>query len=49
MSIERTIGDRPKVSYEIATLSQRPQLGGQIDRIAEAAWPSFLHHTDPIH
>jgi len=37
------------MTYEITTLSQRPQLGEQVDRLSQAAWPAFLHYTDPIH
>ena len=32
------------MSFEVATLKQRPDLEEQVDRLAQEAWPTFLLH-----
>jgi hypothetical protein len=34
------------VSFTIVTLSQRPELADQVDRLAGEAWPTFMLHAD---
>lgn len=35
-----------EMPYEVVTLSERPDLADQIDRLGEEAWPRFLLHAD---
>ena len=37
------------MSYEIATLSQKPHLADQIDRLSDEAWAKFLPHAKTRH
>ena len=34
------------MSFTAVTLSQRPELGEDIDRISREAWPEFMLHAD---
>ena len=34
------------MSFTVVTLSQRPELAEQVDRLAREAWPTFMLHAD---
>ena len=34
------------MTFEVATLKQRPQLAEQVDRLAAEVWPTFMLHAD---
>ncbi len=37
------------MTYQVATLAERPELKGQIDRLTREAWPEFLLHAHVRH
>ncbi len=36
-------------SFDIVTLKERPELKGQVDRLAGEAWPTFMLHADTLY